>query len=115
METNAKPRGRPVSRSVITATSSTWPWAPNSACNVSSVVEKERLPTYSFISHNSKTGTEFIETTQAIDMGEPPAKRLEFGCVHFRDRIGVLQGHQTNREKDHPRAKYNGCYQKRLI
>ena len=43
--TNAKPRGRPVSRSVMTATSSTSPCSANALRSVSSVVSKLRLPT----------------------------------------------------------------------
>src|SRR5687767_128734 len=49
METNAKPRERPVVRSIMRATSVTLPCCSKRSWRSFSVVSKERLPTYSFI------------------------------------------------------------------
>src|SRR4051812_48171802 len=49
ISTNAKPRGRPVSRSVIKETFSTAPCLENKVCTSASVAVKGRLPTYSFV------------------------------------------------------------------
>lgn len=46
--TNAKPRGRPVSRSVGTFASNTLPEAENASINSSRVTSKLRLPTKTF-------------------------------------------------------------------
>src|SRR4029077_6352416 len=45
ISTNAKPRGRPVSRSVTTLASVTVPCCPKTSRSSSSVVSYERLPT----------------------------------------------------------------------
>src|SRR5436190_3090540 len=49
ISTKPKPRGWPVSRSLISATFSTVPCSANNARTVSSVAEKGRFPTYSFV------------------------------------------------------------------
>src|SRR5439155_2293159 len=49
MVTNAKPRDLPVMRSIISATSLTWPCCSKRSWRSFSVVSKERLPTYNFI------------------------------------------------------------------
>src|SRR5215469_3464987 len=49
ISTKPKPRGRPVSRSVIRETFSTVPCFENRARTASSVAEKGRLPTYSLV------------------------------------------------------------------
>ena len=49
ISTKPNPRGRPVSRSLISATFSTVPWFENNARTLSSVAEKGRFPTYSFV------------------------------------------------------------------
>ena len=49
ISTNAKPRGRPVSRSVISETFSTVPCAEKSERTASSVAEKGRFPTYNLV------------------------------------------------------------------
>src|SRR5262249_29202606 len=46
ISTNAKPRGRPVSRSMMTCTLVTVPYWENNSRSWSSVVEKAMLPTY---------------------------------------------------------------------
>ena len=43
--TNAKPRERPLIRSIMRLTSTTVPWAANASCRSFSVVLKERFPT----------------------------------------------------------------------
>src|SRR5579864_3678271 len=49
ISTKPKPRGRPVSRSVISETFSTIPCLENNSRTESSVALKGRLPTYSFV------------------------------------------------------------------
>src|SRR5688572_24034461 len=49
ISTNAKPRDRPVSRSVTTWADSTAPNSPNASRRSSAVVPKGRLPTYNFL------------------------------------------------------------------
>src|SRR5437016_6314633 len=49
ISTKPKPRGRPVSRSVIRETFSTVPWLANRARTASSVAVKGRFPTYSLV------------------------------------------------------------------
>jgi RNA recognition motif-containing protein len=48
ISTNANPRGRPVSRSVITLTEVTCPCASASSCSVAWFVSKLKFPTYTF-------------------------------------------------------------------
>ncbi len=49
MVTKAKPRERPLVRSVMRLTSETGPWVANRSCRSFSVVSKERFPTYNFV------------------------------------------------------------------
>src|ERR1700710_2441569 len=49
ISTNPNPRGRPVSRSVMSASDSTVPWGANSARTESSVAVKGRLPTNNLV------------------------------------------------------------------
>src|SRR6202044_1300264 len=51
ISTNPNPRGRPVSRSVMSASDSTVPCAANSARIASSVAEKGRLPTNNLVTY----------------------------------------------------------------
>lgn len=53
ISTNPKPRGRPVSRSLINETFSTAPCLANSSRTISSVAVKGRFPTYSFVTERS--------------------------------------------------------------
>ena len=47
--TKAKPRERPLVRSIMRLASTTVPWAANASCKSFSVVLKERFPTNSFV------------------------------------------------------------------
>ena len=49
MVTNAKPRERPLIRSIMRLASTTVPWAANASCKSFSVVLKERFPTNNLV------------------------------------------------------------------
>ena len=49
MVTKAKPRGRPLARSIIRLASTTVPWAAKASCRSFSVVLNERFPTNNFV------------------------------------------------------------------
>jgi hypothetical protein len=55
ISTNAKPRARPVSRSVMMFTDAISPWASNRLLSSASVAEKGRFPTYSFLFKRSSS------------------------------------------------------------
>src|SRR5690348_16585171 len=90
ISTKPKPRGRPVSRSVIRDTFSTVPCLENKARTPSSVAVKGRLPTYSFVTAEySKKGPgkqaviscllRFAELARVADVGREgaPGRRME--------------------------------------
>jgi hypothetical protein len=86
ISTKAKPRGRPVSRSVINETFSTVPWAENNVRTESSVALKGKFPTYSLVTadtHESQRGLigsnvlpeGFDKLARVADIAAPPERR----------------------------------------
>src|SRR6188768_128194 len=94
ISTKPKPRGWPVSRSLMSATFSTVPCSANSARTVSSVAEKGRFPTYSFV---------MDEFQWAVDLRTiPPVGRAN--ALRWQTLAGNAScdaGPGTDKTKDH--------------
>src|SRR5688572_19514590 len=93
ISTNAKPRARPVSRSVTIVVRDTVPKGANASARLDSVMLKERLPTYSLLDMRftrmepagRKRGNRAVERRVVAPGSDPAQRRRPCGCEESCD------------------------------
>ncbi len=103
ISTKAKPRGRPVSRSVITLIDSTEPCCSKRLRSSSSVALKGMFPTYNFLPNSisldaPETSIPSADATLAKIRAGPSEPEIP-SETHHRPTLRAIQPYRTQRER----------------
>ena len=97
MVTKPKPRGRPVSRSIIMLVSVTVPCAANASCKSFSVVSKERFPTNNLLLIDVLLSGQPLPST---DCSRTPGLKSSLNRVHLKIHHALKEtSYQTDDSK----------------